>query len=131
MSSVGTQTINPNQENNQNQWSSKLFKLLDMMGIPGYPRKMPPKYEKCLQKFTGNDVANVLWVQLHLISDDVEDLAMKLFSTTLHHGARHWYNGLPDASIKTMDRLDEVFLKWWSVKEDPNMSLIRLNNLVK
>jgi hypothetical protein len=55
---------------------------------------------------------------------------MKLFSSTLHDGARCWYNGLPDASIKTMDRLEELFLKQWSVKEDPNM-LIRLNNLTK
>jgi hypothetical protein len=36
---------------------------------------------------------------------------MKLFSTTLHDGARRWYNGLPYASINTMDRLEEVFLK--------------------
>jgi hypothetical protein len=35
------------------------------------------------------------------------------------------------ASIKTMDKLEEVFLKRWSIKEDPNMLLIRLNNLVK
>jgi hypothetical protein len=56
---------------------------------------------------------------------------MKLFSTTLHDGARRWYNGIPNASIKTMDRLEEVFLKRWSVNEDPNMLFIRMNNLVK
>jgi hypothetical protein len=58
MSSAGTQTINPNLANNQKQWSSKLFKLLDMTGIPGYPRKIPPKYEKWFPKFTGNDVVS-------------------------------------------------------------------------
>jgi hypothetical protein len=78
-----------------------------MKNIPRYARKIPPKYEKWFPKFTGNDVVNV---EDH-ISDDVEDLAMKLFSTTLHDGARRWYNGLPGASIKTMDKLEEIFLK--------------------
>jgi hypothetical protein len=74
-----------------------------------------------------------LWAffQLHPISDDVEDLAMKLFSATLQDGARRWYDGLPDASITSMDQLEEVFLKRWSVKEDPNMLLARLNDIRK
>jgi hypothetical protein len=92
-----------------------------------------------LPKFTGNDVFSDedhminFWAffQLHSINDDVEYLAMKLFSATLHDGARRWYNGLPNASIKTMDKLEEVFLKGWSDKEDPNMLLIRLKNLIK
>jgi hypothetical protein len=119
MYSIGTQTIIPNQANNQREWSYKIFKPLDMTTIPGYPRKMPPKYEKRLPKFTGNDFFSakdhmrIFWAffQLHPISDDSEYLAMKLFSATLDDGARRWYNGLPDASIKTMDRLEEVFLK--------------------
>ena len=56
---------------------------------------------------------------------------MKFFSATLYDGARQWYNNLPDASITTMDKLEEVFLKRWSVKEDPNMLLIRLINITK
>jgi hypothetical protein len=32
-----------------------------------------------------------------------------------------------NGSIKTMDRLEEAFLKRWSIKEDPNMILTRLN----
>jgi hypothetical protein len=139
MSSTRNQTVIPNQANNQRQWSSNLFKLLDMIAILGYPRQMPPKYEKWLPRFTRNDVVSVedqmrnFWAffQLRPISDDAEYLAMKFFSATLHVGARHWYNGLPNASIKTMDRLEELFLKRWSVKEDPNMLSIRLNNLVK
>jgi hypothetical protein len=139
MYSAGTQTVNPNQANSKKQWSSKLFKPLDMTNILGYPRKMPPKYEKWLPKFTGNDVVNAedhmtnFWAFFHIhpISDDAEDLAMKLFSSTLHDGTRRCYNGLPNASIKTMDRLEEIFLKQWSVKEDPNMLFIRLNNLTK
>ena len=90
-----------------------------MTAIPSYPRQMPPKYEKWLPKFTGNDVISAedhmrnFWAffQLHPISDYVEYFAMKLFSATLHDGARHWYNSLPDGSIKSMDNLEEVFLK--------------------
>ena len=139
MSSTGTQSVNPNQANDQRQWSSKIFKPLDMTAITGYPRKMPPKYEKWLPKFTGNDVASAedhmrnLWAffQLHPINDDAEDLTMKLFSATLYDGARRWYNGLPNASITSIDKLEEVFLKRWSVKEDPNMLLIKINNIKK
>jgi hypothetical protein len=79
------------------------LKSLDMTGILGYPRKMPPRYEKWLPKFTGNDVVGVedhmsnFWVffQLRPISDGVEDLAMKLFFATHYDGTRRWYNGLP------------------------------------
>jgi hypothetical protein len=62
-----------------------------MSAIPGYPRQMPPKYEKWLPKFTGTDAISAeehmsnFWAffQLHPVSDDVEDLVMKLFSATL------------------------------------------------
>jgi hypothetical protein len=47
------------------------------------------------------------------------------------YGARIWYNSLPDTSITSMDKLEEVFLKRWSVKEDPKMFLTRLNNIKK
>jgi hypothetical protein len=67
----------------------------------------------------------------HPISDDAKDLVMKLFSATIYDASRHWYLSLLNGSIKTMDRLEEAFLKRWSVKEDPNMLLTRLNNLAK
>jgi hypothetical protein len=56
---------------------------------------------------------------------------MNLFSTTLYDASRHCYPSLPDDSIKTMDILEEVFLKRWSIKEDPNILLTRLNTLWK
>jgi hypothetical protein len=137
MSSSQTTTTNP--ANNQRQWSSTLFRPLDMSAIPGYPRQMPPKYEKWLPKFTGTDAISAeehmsnFWAffQLHPISDDVEDLVMKLFSATLLDASRRWYLSLPDGGIKTMDKLEEAFLKRWSIKEDPNMLLTRLNSLWK
>jgi hypothetical protein len=68
-----------------------------------YPRQMPSRYEKWLPRFTSSDEENVedhmgdFWAffQLNPINDDVEDLAMKLFSTTLHDDARKWYDGPP------------------------------------
>jgi hypothetical protein len=69
--------------------------------------------------------------QLHHISDDVEDLVMKLFSATLLDASRRSYHSLSDGSINTMDKLEEAFLKRWSIKEDPNMLLTRLNSLGK
>jgi hypothetical protein len=56
---------------------------------------------------------------------------MKLFSATLLDASTRWYLSLPGSSIKTMDTVDEVFLKRWSIKEDPNMLLTRLNSLWK
>ena len=101
------------------QWVLENFKPLDMNKIPGYPRKMPSRFEKWLPRFTGNDGViakyhmDSFWdlFQLHPISDDVEDLAMKLFSATLHGNARKWYENLLDASIMFMDQLQETFLK--------------------
>ena len=62
--------------------------------------------------------------QLHPINDDVEDLEMKLFSATLHGNARKWYDDLPDASITSMDQLEENFIKKWGIKlEDIHMLL--------
>jgi hypothetical protein len=65
--------------------------------------------------------------QLHPISDDVEDLAMKLFSSTLHGDAKKWYDSLPDANITSMDQLEETFLEKWNIKiEDIHMLIKRL-----
>jgi hypothetical protein len=94
------------------QWDLRNFKPLDMSKILGYPRKMPPKYENWLPRFTGSDGERAdyhmgdFWAffQFHPISDDAEDLAMKLFSATLHGNARRWYDNLPDASITTMEQ---------------------------
>jgi hypothetical protein len=110
-----------------------------MSAIPDYHRQMPPMYEKWLPKFTDTDAISAeehmsnFWAffQLHPISDDAEDLVMKLFSATLYDASRRLYLSLPDGSIKTMNRLEEAFLKRWSFKEDPNMLLTRLNSLAK
>ena len=56
---------------------------------------------------------------------------MKLFSATLHGTARRWYDGLPNASITSMDQVEEVFLGRWNVKEDLDMLLQRLVHIKK
>jgi hypothetical protein len=117
------------------QWDPGNFKPLDMSKISGYPQQMPPRYEKWLPIFIGNDGViagdhmDNFWalIQLHPISDDAEDLAMKLFSATLHGNARKWYDNLPDASITSMNQLEETFLNKWNIKiEDICMLIKRL-----
>jgi hypothetical protein len=44
--------------NMASQWDPGNFKPLDMSKIPGYPRRMPLRYEKWLPKFTGSDEEN-------------------------------------------------------------------------
>jgi hypothetical protein len=41
------------------QWDPSNFKPLDMSKILGYPRQMPPRYEKWLPRFTGSNEENV------------------------------------------------------------------------
>jgi hypothetical protein len=80
---------------------------------------MPSRYDKWLPKFTGNDVVGVddhmsnlyALFQLHPVNDDAEYLTITLFSATLYDDDIQWYNNLHDASIRTMDKLEEVFLK--------------------
>ena len=94
------------------QWDPRKFKPLDMSKIPGYPRKIPPKYENWLPIFTGSDRErndyhlHEFWdlFQFYPISYDDEYLEMKLFSTTLHGNARRWYDNIPDAIITTIGR---------------------------
>jgi hypothetical protein len=120
------------------QWDPRNFKPLDMSKIPGYPRKMPPKYENWLPRFTSSDGERAdyhmgdFWsfFQFHPISGDAEDLAMKLFSASLHGNASKWYDNLLDASIASMEQLEKTFLKRWDVKlEDIPVLLKRLKHI--
>jgi hypothetical protein len=122
------------------QWDPGNFRPLDMIKNPGYSRQMPTKYKNWLPKFTGSDGERVdyhigdFWAffQFHHISDDVEYLAMKLLSATLHGNARKWYDNLPDAIITSMEKLEETFLKRWGIKlEDILVLLKRLKHIKK
>jgi hypothetical protein len=63
--------------------------------------------------------------QYRPVSDDAEDLVMKLFSATLHGEARRWYDNLPTASITSMDQFEEIFLTRWVLKMKDIQSLMR------
>jgi hypothetical protein len=100
---------------------------------------MPPRYEKWLPRFTGSDGVRVdnhmgdFWAffQLHPISDDVEYLAMKHFSATLHGNARKWYDDLLDDNITTMDQLEETFLKRWGIKLEDIQMILKILEYIK
>jgi hypothetical protein len=115
------------------QWDPGSYRPLDMSKILGYPRKLPPSYEFLLPRFAG---INGECLESHMrrfwnffqsfpISDEVEDLVMKLFSASLHGEARRWYDNLPTASINSMELFEEVFLAKWTMKIEDIQSLLK------
>jgi hypothetical protein len=115
------------------QWDPGSYRPLDMSEIPGYPRKMPPRYEDFLPRFAGingecpKSHMRRFWefFQYFPISDEAEDLVMKLFSASLHGEARRWYDDLPAASITSMELFEEVFLAKWTMKIEDIQSLLK------
>ena len=115
------------------QWDPGNYEPLDMRKILGYPRQIPPWYKKWLTRFADIDGErpdchmSSFWAffRHHPVSDDVEDLVMKIFSATLHGDARRWYDNLPTTSITSMDQLEEIFLMRWGMKLEYIQSLLR------
>jgi hypothetical protein len=115
------------------QWDPGSYRPLDMSEIPGYPRKMPPRYEDFLPRFAGIDDEcpkshmRRFWkfFQHFPVSDEAEDLVMKLFSSSLHGEARRWYDNLPAASINSMELFEEVFLAKWTMEMEDVQSLLK------
>jgi hypothetical protein len=75
-------------------WEKDLYKALNMASIVGYPNTMPKETNKCLPKFSGN---NVVTDENHLygIGRDMEnegveheDVAMNLLATSLTEDAQ-------------------------------------------
>jgi hypothetical protein len=100
------------------QWDPGNYKPLDMSNISGYPEQMPFEYKIFFPRFTSGDRERAdyhmrkFWnfFLSYPITNDVEDLVMKLFSTSLDCNAREWYDNLPDASITTTEQFEETFL---------------------
>src|ERR1700722_18197953 len=115
------------------QWDQGNYIPLDMSEIPGYPRKMPPRYELFLPRFDGSDEdcpkshMRRFWkfFRHFPVDDEAEDLVMKLFSASLHGEARRWYDGLPTASIHSMAHFEKVFLARWTVEMEDIQSLLK------
>jgi hypothetical protein len=59
------------------------------------------------------------------VSDDAEDLVMKIFSATLHGEARTWYDDILAAGITSMDQFEEIFLARWVLKMEDIQSILR------
>jgi hypothetical protein len=115
------------------QWDPGSYRPLDMSEIPGYPRKMPPRYEDFLPRFAGIDDEcpkshmRRFWkfFQHFPVDDEAEDLVMKLFSASLHGEARRWYDNLPAASINSMELFEELFLAKWTMEMEVVYSLLK------
>jgi hypothetical protein len=115
------------------QWDPGSYIPLDMSKIPGYPRKMPPRYESFLPRFHGTDEdcpkshMRRFWkfFRHFPVDDEAEDLVMKLFSASLHGEARRWYNDLPAASIHSMEHFERVFLARWTMEMEDIQSLLK------
>jgi hypothetical protein len=115
------------------QWDPGSYRPLDMSEIPGYPRKMPPRYEDFLPRFAGIDDEcpkshmRRFWkfFQHFPVDDEAEDLVMKLFSASLHGEARRWYDNLPAASINSMELFEKLFLAKWTMEMEVVYSLLK------
>ena len=71
------------------------------------------------------DTLSRAFFQYRPVSDEAEDLVMKLFFVTLHGEARRWYDNLPAANITSMDHFEEIFLARWVMKLEDIQSLLR------
>jgi hypothetical protein len=115
------------------QWDPGSYRPLDMSEIPGYPRKMPPRYEDFLPRFAGIDDEcpkshmRRFWkfFQHFPVDDEAEDLVMKLFSASLHGEARRWYDNLPAASINSMELFEKLFIAKWTMEMEVVYSLLK------
>jgi hypothetical protein len=105
-------------------WEKDLYKPLNMANIQGYPNTMPKEVKKWLQKFPIN---NVITVEDHLyvMGRDMEnagieheDVAMKLFSSSLTKESLDWFRGLPENHLTSDESFSNSFKNKWSTKED-------------
>jgi hypothetical protein len=115
------------------QWDPGNYKPLDMSNIPGYPQQMPFEYINLLPGFTGGDRERAdyhmrnFWnfFLSYLVDDYAEDVVMKLFSTTLSHNAKEWYDNLPDANIMTMEQFEKTILEEWGIQLEDIPTLLK------
>jgi hypothetical protein len=114
------------------------FGPLDIAAIPRQPHALPTtNYVKKLPKFQGNNAVNA---QEHIdqflkVCDDEgvehEDVAMKMFVSTLEGEARSWYKSLQNNSISGLNPFFEKFLERWGDKHDTSFLLRNFTDLNK
>jgi hypothetical protein len=94
---------------------------------------MPLTYKNHLPSFFGLDGESLdyhmsnFWefFQHFPVRDEAEDIVMKLFSASLHEGAKKWYDNLPAGSVTSMDHFEEIFLERWALKLEDVQSLLK------
>jgi hypothetical protein len=95
-----------------------------MTNIQGYPNQIPTYVNKWLSKFPENNVITaeehiyVMGRDMDNASIDHEDVAMRLFTSSLTEEALYWFRGLPDNHITTYDAFFSLFKSRWLRKED-------------
>jgi hypothetical protein len=62
---------------------------------------------------------------------DHEDVAMRLFASSLTEEALDWFKGLPDNHITTYDAFSTLFKSRWSRKEDGGTLGTQFNQIKK
>jgi hypothetical protein len=118
-------------------WARDLYKPLNMDNIQGYPNQMPTNVNKWLPKLPGNNVITtenhiyVMGRDMDNAGIDHEDVAMKLFTSSLTEEALDWFKGLPDNHITTYDAFSTLFKSKWSRKEDGGTLATQFNQIKK
>jgi hypothetical protein len=118
-------------------WEKDLYKPLNMVNIQGYPNTMPKEINKWLPKFPGN---NVITVEDHIYTmgrdmDNAgiehEDVAMRLFASSLTEESLDWFRALPDNHITSYEAFAKLFKDRWSTKEDGGTLGAQFNQIKK
>ena len=108
-----------------------------MANIQGYPNKMTTKVYKWLPKFLGN---NVITIEDHIYvmgrdmdnaGIDHEDVAMRLFSSSLTEESLDWFKGIPDNHITSYDDFSNIFKSRWSRKSYGGTLATQFNQIKK
>jgi hypothetical protein len=124
-------------------WERDLYKPLNMANIQGYPNTMPKEVNKWLPKFQGN---NVITVEDHIYvmgwdmdnaGIEHEDVAMRLFYSSLTEEALDWFRGLPDNHFTSYDVFFQLIQeemvekgRWWDTWAQFNQVKKKENEIV-
>jgi hypothetical protein len=112
------------------RWRFSTFDPLSLVAFLDYPHDLPArKWLKCIPLFSWRSVESIedsLAAFSKLLDDfevEHEDVAMRMFVSTIEGEARTWYKSLSDASIDGWDSFQEKFTKR-RVDKPNNFSLI-------
>jgi hypothetical protein len=105
-------------------WEKDLYKPLNMYNIQGYPNNMTKEVNKWFPKFPGNNVITtedhiyVIGRDMDNVGIEHEDVAMKLFTSSLIEEAIDWFIGIHDNHLTSYEDFSNSFKNRWSTKID-------------